>query len=207
MFEVLFGSAWTLFTAFMTFAWIGSEGKFLASDALGFRYKLMAIGGPMFILGIFWIIGLIILCIGLKKIIRNANTNKYGEECFGLVCDIYNSGAYINDVPELKSDVLVYIPSLNETKVMSEIIGIGQPQYVVGSYVRLKYYNDDINFDGIIAEHELPSAAKLMFEKAPKFNNKKDNTSAANGVEYNNYNDYDDYNEHNEYDDGPINYM
>ena len=212
MFEVLFGTVWTIFTAFMTFAWISSEGKFLVSDSIGLRYKFTVLGGQMCFFGIFWLVGLTILCIGVKKLIRNANTNKFGEECFGVVCNIYNSGTYMNDAPELKSDVLVYIPSLNETKVISEVVGVGQSEYEVGSYVRLKYYNDDINLEGIVDEDELPSATKLILEKSPEFNNKTINNNFVNRDKYtkkdNEEYDYNDYNEdYEENDDGPINYM
>lgn len=120
------------------------------------QFSVPSFSGVNLVFGMFGIIGLIIFIAGIIEVIKNWKTNVKGEECFGKIHNIYPTGTYVNGVPELKAEVLVYIPSLNETKLLSEIIGVGAFEYQQTSYVKVKYYNNDINIIGIVHLSELP---------------------------------------------------
>ena len=139
MFELIFGIIWTIITAFITFAFYGTTGDVTVNGSLVSHEEFSAMLWPKLFFGIFWLVGFFMLFRGLRKIIRDTSTNIKGEECFGKVCDIYNSGSYVNGRPELKADILVYIDSIQETKIVSEIIGFNMYKYRIGSYVKLKY--------------------------------------------------------------------
>ena len=185
MFELIFGIMWTTITALITFGFYGTTGDVTVNGNLVSHDEFSAMLLPKIFFGIFWVVGIFMLFKGIRKILRDTSTNLKGEECFGKVCNIYNSGAYVNGRPELKADILVYIPSIQETKIVSEIIGFDMYKYRIGSYVKLKYYNGDINFKGIVDVYELPSDAKYQFEKTqPFFDLNEKNTIVVDGIEY-----------------------
>lgn len=193
MFEIIFGSFWTAITAFITIATYTAE-HVTVNDVEYTQAEFSTMLFPKVFLGIFWFIGLFMLYTGLKKIIKNHNTNVYGEIVYGKICNIYNSGTYINEVPELKADFLIYVPSEWGTKVVSEVIGLDNIKncYQIGDYVEVKYYNNDINIIRTVTEDELPYEARpeLVSYKSPaelekeKFNNKSDDSIYINGEEY-----------------------
>ena len=185
MFELIFGIMWTAITALITFFFYGTTGDISVNGNWGSHEEFSSMLWPKIFFGIFWAVGIFMLVKGIRKIIRDTSTNLKGEECFGKVCNIYNSGSYVNGKPELKADILVYINSIQETKMLSEVIGFDMYKYRIGSYVKLKYYNDDINLEGIIDVSELPSDAKYQFEKSQTFSdsNSKD-TIIVDGIEY-----------------------
>ena len=184
MFELIFGTFWTLFMVFSTYAFYGTNGDVYVNGTPVSHEEFSAMLGPKLLFGLFWAVGLFMMGKGLIKVIKNILTNQRGEECFGRVDSIYNSGAYVKNRPELKADFLVYIPSTQETKVVSEIIGFNRYNYEIGSYVKLKYYEGDINIEGVIEEFELPSDAKYQFDESPLFDSLDQNTIVINGVEY-----------------------
>lgn len=184
MFELIFGIIWTAITALITFGFYGTAGDVTVNGNLVSHEEFSAMLWPKLFLGIFWVVGIFILFRGIRKIIRDTSTNIKGEECFGKVCNIYNSGTYVNNRPELKADILVYIPSIQETKILSEVIGFNMYKYRIGSCLKLKYYNDDINLEGIVDEFELPSDAKYQFEKSQLCDLNTKNTIVVDGIEY-----------------------
>lgn len=158
MFEVCFGSFWTGFMAIFTYLILKSESN------LNY-YSLMEKWPLLLFLGLFWFIGIAISVKGIRKIIINYNTDTKGEECYGRISRIYNSGNYVNDRPELKADVIVYIQSLSDTEVISEVIGFDYGEYSEDSYVRVKYYNGDINFEEVIDENMIPISIKEKLDE------------------------------------------
>lgn len=188
MFEIIFGSIWTLMVAIMTFLfYFAPEAAIRVNGEEVSQEVFSAMLGPKILFAIFWAIGLFMLFSGLKKVIKNAFTNTNGEPCFGRICDIYKSGAYVNGIPELKADILVYIPSINETQVISEIIGFDSFKYPKGSYVQLKYYNGDINFIGYANQETIPLLIQDELAKLPTIDTTPDeipNDSIVDGVEY-----------------------
>lgn len=192
MFEMFFGMIWTTFMVFFTIIFYGSNnGVITVNGQQVSQEEFSNMIWPKIFIGIFWLIGLFMLFQGLRKIIRNYLTNVNGEICYGKICNIYNSGAYINGMPEMKADVFVYIPSTQETKIISEVIGFNNIKYLTGDYLELKYYNGDINFERIIDSSDIPLAAQNELMKVETNDNIDDNrviikadSIFVNGVEY-----------------------
>lgn len=184
MFELIFGIFWTALTAILTFGFYGTGSEVTVNGVLVSHEEFSAMLAPKLFFLLFWAIGLTMLAIGLKKIIRNTATNINGEDCFGKVCNIYNSGTYVNGNPEFKADIVVYISSIQETKIISEVVGFNRNQYPIGSYVLLKYYNGDINVIGKADELIIPSYSKYELEKAQPTEMNIEDTIIVDGVEY-----------------------
>ena len=142
MVEFVFSIIWLIFTGIFTFAGIMSSSSI----------DPMAI----IVIALFWIIGIFIFIKGLRKVIKNHKTEKYGEECYGIVNNIYPTGTYINHQPEFKADFIVYIPSLNKTETISEVIGLNYGKYPIQSLVKCKYYENDVNIQGLVDYNSIP---------------------------------------------------
>ena len=71
MFELVFGIIWTVFTSIFAFVFIS------AGDDVPSLLVLMLIA--------FVVIGVYLIFIGAKKVIKDSKTNKFGIECFGIV--------------------------------------------------------------------------------------------------------------------------
>lgn len=140
-FLILFGLFWTLISGIMTVAWFSFPNT-------PFFVKLM--------MSFFLAIGIFILAIGIKQIIRDTLTSKKGEECYGRLLKIYPSGTYINEQPELKADFAVFLPTENQVEIISEVIGMNDYKFPLGSYWKLKHYNGDINILNQVTKDELP---------------------------------------------------
>ena len=184
MFELFFGLMWTAITAIVTFGFYGTTGDVYVNGVPVSHEEFSVMLWPKLFLGLFWVIGLFMIGKGLIQIIKNTLTKTKGEECYGRITNVYNSGAYVNDRPELKADFLVYMPSTQSTQMLSEKIGFNRYKYPIGSYVRLKHYNGDINIEGIIDEYELPSDARHQFEEVPIADSIGEDTIVIDGVEY-----------------------
>lgn len=128
---LLFGIIWTFISLSILFILI----------YLGIKELIVYI-----FISIFVIVGIIMLVVEIKKLIKDRNTDKYGEIVYGIVNKVYESGTYINGEAEQKADILVYIESENRFETISEIDGLGVPIYEEDACVKLKYYKGDINF-------------------------------------------------------------
>ena len=137
MFEFLFSSIW-LFVSIILFIVMCAVGLW---------------PGAIFA-ALFSIIGWVFLGIGIRKIKRNRATEKHGILTYGIILAIRNSGCYVNDLPELKADVL--IEKEGSCVVLSEVIGLDPYKYREGQFLRCKYFNDDINILGAIDSHDIP---------------------------------------------------
>ena len=158
MFEIVFAIIWLFITGICTFAFYSGEaGTITVNGQLVSQEEFNLMLGPKIFMGIFWVIGIFILILGLKKIIKNAQTYELGEDCYGRIVDIKRTGASVNDVPELKAIVTVYIESLRTTQNIEEVIGLAtKGEYQIGDYVEGKYYNGDINIASYIPENIIP---------------------------------------------------
>lgn len=169
MFLLIFGIVWTLFSAlFLIIPILAGEG-----------FDLFIIIPLLFIA-----IGIVIIVISSKKIIRDKKTDKYGEIGYGIIQSVYNSGTYINGVPELKADVLVYLESQNRVETISEIIGMGRPKYQINAVVKLKYYNGDINFIEEVTNYDYLSENIRIFIDNNKTNVDNNDIIEINGAKY-----------------------
>ena len=169
MTNLIFGLIWTAITFICTLP-VLFEGEI----------------GVMLFLSIFWIIGIYLIKSGLKEIRTNKATDDFGEECFGIITDIYETGTYVNSVPELKAELKAYIPSLGRTISAAEKIGLADKvtEYDIGTYVLLKYYNGDVNIVYSVDEMILPADAKLELSQAAPQQTSIQDTIIIDGVEY-----------------------
>lgn len=149
MFKLIFGSMWMFIVVICTVV-------FFSAFSFGSGYGSIPIFFVLFI-SIFWIIGLYFLISGIKQIVRDRKTENLGEECFGKILNVYPSGTYINNIPELKADISVYIPSEGKVEIVSEILGIKGYNFPQGSIFKLKYYEGDVNIIKRADEYEVPS--------------------------------------------------
>lgn len=189
MFELFFGTFWTIVISALTWGMYGTSGDVEVNGTLVSHEEFITMLGPKVFIGIFWIIGLTFIYIGLKKVITNSLTTRYGEQCYGRVCNVYHSGTYINNRPEYKADVLVYIPSTSETKVISEIIGMNGFAYPKGAYLEIKYYKNDINIIGTLNEAYIPQSIKDKLDNSETYKTEFNNTKSQHvividGIEY-----------------------
>ncbi|MBQ7668921.1 MAG: hypothetical protein IJS47_06305 [Clostridia bacterium] len=102
------------------------------------------------------IIGIYILAFEIKKIIRHLITAKKGEECYGRLVDNHITGARVNGKAELKGYFAIFMPSDNQVKIFSQIIGTNLKKFPAGSYWKLKYYDGEINILKQIDSSEVP---------------------------------------------------
>lgn len=158
MFEIVFGIIWLLITGMVTLGFYsGTADTITVNGQLVTQEEFNGMLFPKIFMGIFWAVGIIMIIVGLRKIIKNAQTEKFGEVCYGRITDIIRTGAAVNGVPELKAIVTVYIESLGITQEVEEVIGLAtKRKYNVGDYIEGKYYNGDINIDSYIPETVIP---------------------------------------------------
>ena len=182
MFEIFFGLIWTMITAFVTFGfYAGTAATIRVNGELVSQAEFNGMLFPKIFLGIFWVIGITMIVIGIKKIIKNSNTEKFGEVCYGRIISISKTGAYVNGVPQLKALITVYIESNGEVTEVEEVIGLAtNRKYNVGDYVEGKYYNGDINISSYVPETMIPSYIQSRFKDLVK----TEDTITIDGVEY-----------------------
>lgn len=158
MFEIIFGIIWLLITGMVTLGFYsGTADTITVNGQLVSQEEFNAMLGPKLFMGIFWAVGIIMIVVGLRKIIKNAQTEKFGEVCYGRIIDIRRTGARVNNVPELKAIIMVYIESIGSVEEIEEVIGLAtKRKYNVGDYIEGKYYNGDVNIDSYIPENIIP---------------------------------------------------
>lgn len=177
MFQLFFGIIWLSFIAFFTIMFMSA----MVASSAPFPILIFV----TLFLSIFWYVGIVFVKAGYKQYKANKNTDLYGEECFGKVIKVYETGAYVNDSPEYKADFVVYIPSINEVLVVSEVIGYTTREYPIGSSIRGKYYNGDVN---IIEKGTIVTLSPFAEEKIKEYMNhyglNPENKIVIDGVEY-----------------------
>ncbi len=184
MFEIIFGVIWLSITGLVTLGFYsGTASSITVNGQLVSQEEFNLMLWPKIFLGIFWVIGIIMIIVGLRKIIKNAQTEKFGEVCYGRIIDIMRTGTLVNNVPELKAVVQVFIESEGRLDTIEEVIGLAtNRKYNIGDYIEGKYYNGDINIDSYIPETVMP----LHIQE--KLRNIKINTSEdeiiVDGVKY-----------------------
>ena len=174
----------------------------------------------------FWAIAIVFIVKGVKKVNANKRTEMHGEDTFGFLLKIKESGLYVNNTPELEGTFLVYVSSLNKVVEITETIGFDDSRYRISPYVRLKYFEGDINIEDILIEEMVPEYIRKRFEQAKhtttniifgnglnfdKESSVEDNINPTGSINSKinnnyNYNDYDNYNDDSD-DDDPIKYL
>lgn len=152
MFKFKFGLIWTLFVTpiFLLCLFVPGEQRG-GVDMNPFLFIFLLI---------FEAVGLILMYSGMKTIIKDKKTKKYGRECFGIVNDIRRTGSSSNGNDEYKAIVNIVNPETNTTTEIEEIIGFDYYKYPINSFVLCKYYEGDINIERIAQETEIPENIK-----------------------------------------------
>ena len=148
MFELIFGSVWTAFVTpiFLLCVFVPGEQRG------GVDMNL-----PLFVFfALFELIGLYLMFKGLRQVIHDFKTKKYGIECYGLISDIRPTGARVNNNPEFKAIIDFVNPETNEVETLEEIIGFNYNKYPVYTYVLCKYYQGDLNIEHRVSDNEVP---------------------------------------------------
>lgn len=166
MFELIFGLFWTAFSCFFAFMFYGGTGGDISVNGQYVTQEAFnGMLGPKIFIGVFILIGVVMIVIGLKKILTNAATSMKGVESYGTIVDIYPSGTRVNGRPVLNADVVI-VEYTGVTGRYTESIGMDYNKYRIGEYVKVKHYNKDINIIEKASEYQLPYdiKEKLDFE-------------------------------------------
>lgn len=151
MFELMFGTVWTAFSIliFVMIIMTGIEQGFVL---------------PCFIMIIFIVIGVAILISGIKKVICDRKTDQFGELCYALITGVMYNGKSSNGARYYDAYAKVYVESEDRFIEAHDDIGKDREKYPVGSYVAVRYYEGDINF-----EYSVPSFDGLPMHIRDKF--------------------------------------
>lgn len=177
-FEFQFGIIWTTFLAFITLIVIytifsGDAGNIFALPFFAF----------------FWYIGISMLKSGYKKMQADIATEDFGEECFGRICKLSSTGSS-NGNTYYEATIIAYLPKEGNIKTFKEDIGYNFYEFPEGSYVRLKYFQNDVNIKEIVNENIIPEKTRNRLAIPEKnegiynnFNNGGYNNSSNYSVE------------------------
>lgn len=144
---------------------VGSIFIIMAAIMLGVSFVMGMIFAMLPMGLLFGGIGILVFKTGFKEVVRNKETAKYGEECFGKVVGHYDTGIRVNENPLYGAKVVVYINSENRTMLVKEKMGYNPNLYKVGSYVKVEYYNEDINFICEVPENMVSVSIRETIEK------------------------------------------
>lgn len=139
----------------------------IALSSLGLFAFLKARSSIIFlcICGVFIAIGVFLFILGLIKMIIDYITSKKGELCFACVNDIVSTGKVINDKEIFRAKFIVYIGSKHKVISISEEIGADLSNYPIGSFVKVKYHNNDVNIIDNVSESIVPKKIKAKIDE------------------------------------------
>lgn len=129
----------------------------------------------------FFVAGLVLMIKGVKPIIKNIKTAKYGKETYGRVLELYQGKrkedgrnftfakfVMIEDGQVVVKSEVVGIAINQEEGVRREKIGISLRGCGKGDYVKLKYFEDDINFVANVKEKDIPQDVVIIINEKIK---------------------------------------
>ena len=151
---------------------------------------------PNMIMIVFIAVGIALMVAGIKKIIRDKKTDLYGEINYALITDVKYNGKSSNGARYYDAYAKVYIESEDRFVEASDDIGKDPNLYPVNSYVAVRYYEGDINF-----EYAVPSFEGLPLHIREKFD---DGQIIPDDMQYGTENSYENasnnaYNPNNMY--------
>lgn len=172
MFKLKFGLLWTLFVTPIFIMCLVIPGEQRGGVDMS--------PGLFIFFIIFEAIGLFLLVSGIKQVIKDKKTNKFGDITYGQIISIYGTGSSSNGKEELQAEILTYVSNQNTLKRFNEIIGFPPIIYNVGDFVQLKFYEDDINIIQTVSENMIPNTVLTLLKEESK----KQNTIIVNGEVY-----------------------
>lgn len=163
MFKFIFGLAWTVFVTPIFVACLFVPGEQRGGMDMNIFLFIFFI--------VFELIGLCLMISGLKKVIKDKKTKRFGLLCYGIIHDIQETGAYVNNNPEYKVIMNVVNPETRQLQILEEVIGFNYDKYPINSYILCKYWQGDINLEKIISENEVPGDIKINLVPTPQVPN------------------------------------
>ena len=191
MFELIFGLIWTAFTGVFVYVfYFAGVGTITVNGVPTSQAEFNQILFPKIFLGIFLLIGIIMIIKGLKKILANMATSSKGEIKYGYISDVYYNGSRVNGRPRYNARIILI--ENGSPCEFEEDIGFKKYQYPSGSYVKVKHYKNDVNILNTIDEYSVPSSLSSWVElnvrsrasHADIEDNHSGNTIIIDGVEY-----------------------
>lgn len=107
------------------------------------------------IINLFIIVGIYIVNIGIKEIVKDVKTSKNGILTYGLVVNLVPSGASINGREILDAEIII-MDEFGMISKFKESVGLSYNKYRIGSFVEVKYFEGDINIISSLRENEIP---------------------------------------------------
>lgn len=162
MFELIFSALWLLVTGVITFAFYGTDATVSVNGVPMEHAQFVELLWPKLFIGLFWIIGLVMLFLGIRKIYRNIRTATHGVETYGVIIDITATNMRVNNHPIMQAEVAVVQDG--KIEMHSERIGTGGYKYKIGSYLLLKCYKNDINMLRQVERSQVPYAQLSLLD-------------------------------------------
>lgn len=94
---------------------------------------------------------------GIKQIIKDRKTDINGIDTYGCILKTFSTGNSINDLPEMKAEILTYLENERTIKKFEEVVGFDSSKYSIGTFLRLKQFEDDINIVEVVTRDLIPS--------------------------------------------------
>jgi hypothetical protein len=154
MFELIFGLVWCLIVGFITYGFYGTDAPVTVNGELMEHSEFSALLMPKLFLGLFWIVGIVMLIIGLRRIIRNTLIATRGEETYGIVMDVRPSNIRIKNRPVWEAEVALLRDGHLVT--LTATVCTVYNQYKPGDFMHLKCYKNDINILGKALRADVP---------------------------------------------------
>ena len=188
MFELIFGIIWTAFSCFFAIMFfnVPANNYYVnGTEVSEAAFKAMLM--PKLIIGLFIAVGIIMMIKGGRKVLKNMQTRTHGELCYGRVLAVERTGTYVNERPIFKAEIYLHSQLDGEDYTIWEEVGFNPQKYPTGSFVQVKYYKGDINFDETSAYTEdIPESMKqyLLSKTANLVFADNDESIVIDGVRY-----------------------
>lgn len=155
MFFIIFGSVWLLITGMITYGFYGLGSEVSVNGVLMEAEEFAELLWPKLFLAVFWIIGIVVLGIGIKKVVANIQTSTRGHETYGIITDVRYNGTSVNGQRMLDA-VVAILTEEQMTETYSESIGFNGKGYYPGEFVKVKHYKNDINILNRVSNSDVP---------------------------------------------------
>ena len=123
-------------------------------------FVIFARDGDFLVLAIvLFVISVSVFIKGAISIIKDKLTEKNGVYSIGKILQVYPVGISNTNGNLHNAEVAVCLPN-REIKTFVEEIGFPPFAYQADDYVKVKYYNSDINIIGIVDDFDIPDSIK-----------------------------------------------
>jgi arginyl-tRNA synthetase len=95
------------------------------------------------------------IAVGVRKLVKNLKTNRYGYETYGVVLQIFPTGKSVNSRPILCAEISL-VKEDGTTEIFKEDIGFNEKRYHTGAFLKVKYFENDVNILEKLHEANVP---------------------------------------------------